>query len=174
MRGGNTAKIAPIDVSKPEIRGPIDLDFLARQTLGDEGLEQEVLRLFDQMSHAYFERLETSTSVSDLLRNLHTLRGAAAGVGAFALAELARWNGYLARGLVPLVFTLAPELFVLGTIAAAAGEALCLAPVRDEVRRRVWPFLAPHVRIEASALGEELPYHAGLGVAVGVAEEARR
>ena len=90
MRGGNTAKIAPIEVSRREIRGPIDLDFLARQTLGDEGLEQEVLRLFDQMSHAYFERLETSTSVSDLLRNLHTLRGAAAGVGAFALAELAR------------------------------------------------------------------------------------
>ena len=61
MRGGNTAKAAPVDVSRPEIRGPIDLDFLARQTLGDEGLEQEVLRLFDQMSHAYFERLETST-----------------------------------------------------------------------------------------------------------------
>jgi HPt (histidine-containing phosphotransfer) domain-containing protein len=90
MRGGNTAKAAPVEVSGPEIRGPIDLDFLARQTLGDEGLEQEVLRLFDQMSHAYFERLETSTNVSDLLRNLHTLRGAAAGVGAFALAELAR------------------------------------------------------------------------------------
>jgi HPt (histidine-containing phosphotransfer) domain-containing protein len=90
MRGGNTAKAAPVEVFKPEIRGPIDLDFLARQTLGDEGLEQEVLRLFDQMSHAYFERLETSTNVSDLLRNLHTLRGAAAGVGAFALAELAR------------------------------------------------------------------------------------
>ena len=90
MRGGNTAKAAPVEVSKPEIRGPIDLDFLARQTLGDEGLEEEVLRLFDEMSHAYFERLETSTSVSDLLRNLHTLRGAAAGVGAFALAELAR------------------------------------------------------------------------------------
>jgi glucokinase len=103
----------------------------------------------------------------------HVVAAARAG-DAFALAELARWNGYLARGLVPLVFTLAPELFVLGTIAAAAGEALCLAPVRDEVRRRVWPFLAPHVRIEASALGEELPYHAGLGVAAGVAGEARR
>jgi glucokinase len=92
---------------------------------------------------------------------------------AFAQAELARFNHYLARGLVPLVYTLAPELFVLGTIAAAAGEALCLAPVREEVRRRVWPFLARHIRIEPSALGEELPYHAGLGVAVGVAEEGR-
>jgi glucokinase len=101
----------------------------------------------------------------------HVVAAARAG-DAFALAELARWNGYLARGLVPLVFTLAPELFVLGTIAAAAGEVLCLAPLREQVRRRVWPFLGPRLRIEASALGEELPYHAGLGVAVGVTEEA--
>jgi glucokinase len=102
----------------------------------------------------------------------HVIAAARAG-DAFAREELARWNGYLARGLVPLVFTLAPERIVLGTIAAAAGEALCLAPLRDEVRRRVWPFLAPYLRIEASALGAELPYHAGLGVAVGVAEEGR-
>jgi glucokinase len=102
----------------------------------------------------------------------HVIAAARAG-DAFALAELARFNHYLARGLVPLVFALAPERIVLGTIAVAAGEALCLAPVRDEVRRRVWPFLAPHVRIEASTLGEDLPYHAGLGVAVGVAEESR-
>jgi hypothetical protein len=46
--------------------------------------------------------------------------------------------------------------------------------VREAVRARVWPYLAPHVRIVASALGKELPYHAGLGVAVSVAEEALR
>ncbi|MGH7289450.1 MAG: hypothetical protein ACREI8_15680, partial [Myxococcota bacterium] len=86
-------------------------------------------------------------------------------------AELARWNGYLVRGLVSLVYTLAPELFVLGTIAAAAGEELCFAPVRAEVKRRVWPFLRDSIRIVPSALGKELAYHAGLGVAVGVAEE---
>ena len=91
MRGGNAAKVAPIEAPKPEIRGPIDLEFLGRQTLNDQGLEQEVLRLFDEMSHTYFERLEKSTNVPDLMRNLHTLRGAAAGVGAFALAELARF-----------------------------------------------------------------------------------
>ena len=63
---------------------------LSRQTLGDSGLEMEVLRLFDQMSHVYYERLETSTTVKDLLVNLHTIKGAAAGIGAFGLAELAR------------------------------------------------------------------------------------
>jgi HPt (histidine-containing phosphotransfer) domain-containing protein len=69
---------------------PIDLRHLSRQTLGDPGLETEILRLFDEMSRAYCGRLETSTNVQDLLANLHTLRGAAAGVGAFPLAELVR------------------------------------------------------------------------------------
>ena len=103
----------------------------------------------------------------------HVIAAVRAG-DAFARAELTRWNHYLARGLVPLVFTLAPELFVLGTIAAAAGEELCLRPVRELVRGRIWPFLAQHLRIEATALGEDLPYLAGLGVAVHVAEAAGR
>jgi HPt (histidine-containing phosphotransfer) domain-containing protein len=64
--------------------------FLAKQTLGDENLALEVLRLFDEMQKTYFARLETSTTVPDLLNHLHTLRGAASGVGAFALAELAK------------------------------------------------------------------------------------
>lgn len=77
-------------VQPTKTRGPIDMVHLKKQTLGDPGLELEVLRLFDQMSHVYYSRLETSTTVSDLLANLHTLRGAAAGIGAFGLAELAR------------------------------------------------------------------------------------
>jgi HPt (histidine-containing phosphotransfer) domain-containing protein len=90
MRGETAAKAVPFDNPKPEIRRPIDLDHLSRQTLGDHGLEQEVLRLFDEMSHVYYKRLEVSTTVDELLRNLHTLKGAAAGIGAFGLAELAR------------------------------------------------------------------------------------
>jgi HPt (histidine-containing phosphotransfer) domain-containing protein len=90
MRGENTARAVPLEAPKPEIRRPIDMEHLSRQTLGDPGLEQEVLRLFDEMSHVYFERLELSTTVEDLLRNLHTIKGAAAGIGAFGLAELAR------------------------------------------------------------------------------------
>jgi HPt (histidine-containing phosphotransfer) domain-containing protein len=70
--------------------GPIDMNHLSRQTLGDENLALEVLRLFDEMSHTYFARLETSTSVPDLLQHLHSLRGAASGIGAFALASLAK------------------------------------------------------------------------------------
>lgn len=88
MAGESLKRIETEDDSP--VHGPIDLRFLSAQTMGDPGLELEVLRLFDEMSHVYYGRLETSTSEADLLANLHTLRGAAAGIGAFGLAELAR------------------------------------------------------------------------------------
>jgi len=90
MGGDNTARAVPAPQAEAALRRPIDMEHLSRQTLGDPGLELEVLRLFDEMSRVYYARLEASTTVDDLLRNLHTLKGAAAGVGAFALAELAR------------------------------------------------------------------------------------
>lgn len=90
MRGQGGVQPAFGSVPKRQIRGPIDMEHLSRQTLGDESLELEVLRLFDEMSRTYYGRLETSTTVADLLTNLHTLKGAAAGIGAFGLAELAR------------------------------------------------------------------------------------
>jgi HPt (histidine-containing phosphotransfer) domain-containing protein len=77
-------------VTSPSVATPIDLQHLSNQTLGDPALELEVLRLFDEMSHVYYGRLERSTTVPEILRNLHTLKGAAAGIGAFGLAQLAR------------------------------------------------------------------------------------
>ena len=70
--------------------GPVDLMHLAMQTLGDKGLEQEVLRLFDETSRVYMDRIDRSTSVDELMGHLHTLKSAAMGVGARAIAELAR------------------------------------------------------------------------------------
>ena len=90
MRGQSTAKTVDAHELRDATHGPIDMAHLSRQTLGDVGLEMEVLRMFDEMSHVYYGRLETSTTVPDLLRNLHTLKGAASGIGAFGLAELAR------------------------------------------------------------------------------------
>ena len=92
---------------------------------------------------------------------------------AFARSELDRYNDLLARAVVQLVFVLAPEVVVLGTIPTAAGEALCLEPIRARVRAHSWPFLSERLRIEPSALGERLPELAGLGVAAD-ALEARR
>jgi glucokinase len=86
---------------------------------------------------------------------------------AFALAELERYNDYLARGLVAVAYTVAPERIVLGTIPTAAGEALCFAPLRERFRRHVWPFLAERIAIVPSELGKALPAHAGIVVALG-------
>jgi glucokinase len=85
---------------------------------------------------------------------------------AFALEELHRWNDYVARGITSLAFVLAPQVVVLGTIATAAGEALSLAPIRARVAERIWPFLAERLQILPAALGDSLPHHAAIGVAL--------
>lgn len=92
---------------------------------------------------------------------------------AFALAELARWNDYVARGIVWLAMVLAPEAVVLGTIATAAGEALSLGPIRRQVAAHVWPHLAPRLRILPAGLGADGPYLAGLAVAAEALAVAR-
>jgi glucokinase len=80
----------------------------------------------------------------------------------FALAEMARFNHYLARAIASLVFALAPEVVVLGTIPTAAGEELCLQPVRSMVEAEVWPVMRDGLRILPSGLGDDLPYYAGI------------
>jgi glucokinase len=83
---------------------------------------------------------------------------------AFALAELARWNQALAQLLIVVCYALDPARIVLGTIATAAGEDLCLKPLRSAVAARLWPQMRA-VEIVAAALGDELPARAGLAVA---------
>lgn len=69
---------------------PIDLVHLARQCLGDENLELEILRLFDKTLTTYFERLTLASTFDDLALNLHAIKGAAAGVGAWGIVDLAK------------------------------------------------------------------------------------
>lgn len=69
---------------------PIDLVHLAKQCLGDENLELEVLRLFDTTLKTYYERLTLAAGFDELAINLHSIKGAASGVGAFAIADLAK------------------------------------------------------------------------------------
>jgi glucokinase len=102
----------------------------------------------------------------------HIVEAARSG-DAFALAEMTRFNDYLARGLVAVAFTLAPQRILLGTIPTAAGEALCFAPVRERFRRHVWPFLAERIEIVPAGLGRALPAHAGIVVALGAAAPER-
>jgi len=85
---------------------------------------------------------------------------------AFALAEMERFNDYLARAIVHIAFAFAPQAVVLGTIVVAAGEALSLEPVRAKVAQHVWPHQAPYMRILPAELGDELPYLAGVCAAL--------
>jgi glucokinase len=91
----------------------------------------------------------------------HVVQAAQAG-DAFALAEMDRFNGYLARSIAQLQFVLAPDVIVLGTIAVAAGEALCFAPLREKVRSLLWPGIGDDLIIVPAQLGSELAYHAAL------------
>ena len=105
----------------------------------------------------------------EAIRPEHAVEAARAG-DAFARAELERWNHYLARGLTALCYALTPEVFVLGTIAVAAGEELCLEPVRRAVADAVWPTLFEGTEIRAAALGADAPYYAALCAALPDAE----
>lgn len=89
------AQQAPMSPSSDEVPSkrvlrPIDLVHLAKQCLGDEHLEYEVLRLFDTTLATYFDRLQTAETVDALALNLHSIKGAASGVGAWTIAELAK------------------------------------------------------------------------------------
>ncbi|WJR76262.1 Hpt domain-containing protein [Bradyrhizobium sp. NP1] len=67
--------------------GPIDLDHLRRMTLGDAALEREVLTMFvaqsDQIVGALADLPERAGEL------VHTLKGAARAIGAFAVGDAA-------------------------------------------------------------------------------------
>jgi HPt (histidine-containing phosphotransfer) domain-containing protein len=68
--------------------GPaLDLEHLARMTLGERELEREVLMLFAQQSAELLARLEKLPREGASLA--HTLKGSARGIGAFAVADAA-------------------------------------------------------------------------------------
>ena len=76
------------DVSGPRRSRPVDLAHLARQTMGDRSLEQEVLALFVQHALSVRDRI-VEANIKDRLLLAHGLKGSARGVGAFAIAECA-------------------------------------------------------------------------------------
>ena len=70
----------------------IDLEHLARYTGGERALNEEVLRLFDgQITHMVSElhRLLASRDTKRWREVAHSIKGAARGVGAFAMGDLA-------------------------------------------------------------------------------------
>ena len=72
--------LAPLD-------SPIDLDHLARMTLGDAELENEVLAMFAEQSIRLISAM--SALPADASALAHKLKGSARGIGAFAVADAA-------------------------------------------------------------------------------------
>jgi HPt (histidine-containing phosphotransfer) domain-containing protein len=67
---------------------PVDMVHLARQTMGDRALEQEVLGLFLQQAVQVRDHILQAEG-ADCRRLAHALKGSARSVGAFALADCA-------------------------------------------------------------------------------------
>ncbi len=71
----------------PDHVEPIDRAHLARMTLGDVKLEREVLTLFVKQAANLLPRIARRDD--DLRRLVHTVKGSAQGIGAFAVVEAA-------------------------------------------------------------------------------------
>ena len=84
---GNLAYDRPGGEACPETSArPIDMAHLARQTMGDRALEQEILQMFAQQAVAVRRQL-SEASPAERVRLAHGLKGSARGVGAFAIAD---------------------------------------------------------------------------------------
>ena len=67
--------------------GPIDIEHLRRMTLGDAGLEREVLAMFSAQSASLICTLAGLPEDAGALA--HTLKGSARAIGAFRVADAA-------------------------------------------------------------------------------------
>jgi HPt (histidine-containing phosphotransfer) domain-containing protein len=70
----------------------IDLEHLARYTGGEKGLNTEILRLFDAQVTGMAAELKALMASGDAKRwreVVHTIKGAARGVGAFGMGDAA-------------------------------------------------------------------------------------
>lgn len=86
MMTADDAALAPPD----EAGRHIDLDHLARMSLGDRALEREVLALFDQQASLLLARIAGSP-LPVVAALAHTLKGSARGIGAWPVATAAEW-----------------------------------------------------------------------------------
>jgi HPt (histidine-containing phosphotransfer) domain-containing protein len=67
----------------------IDRAYLARFTLGNAALEQEVLELFAAQVPIYLQRLREAPTAKAWKEAAHTIKGSAAAIGAWHLARFA-------------------------------------------------------------------------------------
>ncbi|MEO1252428.1 MAG: Hpt domain-containing protein [Pseudomonadota bacterium] len=69
--------------------GMIDLDHLEKYVAGDAGLRDEILSIFAEQVEALVAKLSSAQTDEGWRNAAHALKGAARGVGAWALGDLA-------------------------------------------------------------------------------------
>ena len=100
--------------------GPLDRGHLARQTLGDAGLEREILSLFQRQSGVILNRLMEASGGEERRIAAHTLKGSARAVGAWRVAAAAEAVENGARpDLSPLAGAVNEAIATIETILAA-------------------------------------------------------
>jgi HPt (histidine-containing phosphotransfer) domain-containing protein len=83
-----TAEAAAPTDTLPRSVETIDIDHLARMTLGERSLEAEVLMLFDRQAALLLARMR-DCSPAAMAAFAHTLKGSARGIGAWRVAAAA-------------------------------------------------------------------------------------
>jgi len=89
---------APIDAPPlVPVEAAIDLKHLARMTLGERGLEAEVLTLFDRQAAVLLDHMRQAAPQA-IAAFAHTLKGSARGIGAWRVARAAELVENAANG----------------------------------------------------------------------------
>ncbi len=111
----------PLAPSEPVL----DLAHLSRMTLGESGLEREVLDMFDRQADALLARM-ASEEPRMLAELAHTLAGSASGIGAWKVAEAATAVERAASepGAVALTGVMDHLVTAVAEVQAAIGELL--------------------------------------------------
>ncbi len=81
-----------------ENRKKIDMAHFDRMTMGDSGLQVEVLGLFREQGEIWRKLLDPANSTPDFMVGAHTIKGSARGIGAWELAEICGRAEEAARG----------------------------------------------------------------------------
>jgi HPt (histidine-containing phosphotransfer) domain-containing protein len=113
-----SAAVADFESPSAPGGGVIDRNHLARTTLGDKGLEREVLQLFDRQSELLLARMNDAP-VAAVLTLAHTLKGSARGIGAWQVADAAE----AVEGAVGTQADGDRVARAYGRLTAAVGEA---------------------------------------------------
>jgi len=104
---------------------PVDLDHLAKYTLGDAALERDFADAFGESCELYLPALEAAQSAHAWKQAAHGLKGAARGIGAFALGDLCEAAEQASAG------DDAVRSDLVARIAAAAGAARAFLAARN-------------------------------------------